>query len=119
MRTRNVNKAIGFVNGQLVTVHSISNQTIIATHPNGHTIHLFPMTSLIDDILVTKYPCLPGYATTISKVQGKTLHKIVFRLDTDTTPAGTAYVTLSRVCSLNDLHFLVPLSPSHFTPIAG
>ena len=119
MLTRNVNKTIGFVNGQLVTVQSISNQTIIATHPNGHTINIFPMTSLIDDIPVTKYPCLPGYATTISKVQGQTLPKVVLWLDTDTTPAGTAYVALSRVRSLNDLYFLVPLSPSHFTPVAG
>eukprot|EP00795_Rhopilema_esculentum_P011059 gene11059-19917_t len=55
------------------------------------------MTSLIDDIPVTKYPCLPGYATTISKVQGQTLPKVVLWLDTDTTPAGTAYVALSRM----------------------
>ena len=117
MLTRNVNKSIGFVNGQFVTVKSISNKTIIAIHPNGHVINLFPMTSVFEDILVTKYPFLPGYATTISKVQGQTLSNVILWLDTERTPEGTAYVALSRVHSLNDLHFLVPLTPTHFNPV--
>ena len=68
MITRNVNKSIGFVNGQFVTVTAISSKTIIATHPNGHIINIFPMTSIINDTQTTKYPVFPGYATTISKV---------------------------------------------------
>ena len=77
MLTPNVNKSIGFVNGQFVTVKSISNKTIIAIHPNGHVINVFPMTSAIEDILVTKYPFLPSYETTISKVQCQTLAKVI------------------------------------------
>ena len=72
MLTRNINKSIGFVNGQFVIVLGISNSTLITSHRNGHVINVFPITSIIDDIYVMKYPCLPGYTTTSCKVQGQT-----------------------------------------------
>ena len=117
MLTPNVKKSIGFVNGKFVTVKSISNIIIIAIHPNGHVINVVPMTSDIEDIMVTKYPFLPGYEKTISKVQGQTLAKVILWLDIEGTPEGTAYVALSRVHSLNYLHFHVPLTPTHSTPV--
>ena len=67
---------------------------------------------------MTKYPFLSGYATTISKVQGQTLPNLISGFDTGTTPEGTAYDALSRVRSVNDLHFLVAITPAHFTPVA-
>ena len=103
MITRNVNKSIGFVNGQFVTVTAISSKPIIATHPNGHSINIFPMTIIINDIQTTKYPVLPGYAN-----QGQTFSKVILWLGTDTTLAGTAYFALSRVKSLTDLLFFIP-----------
>ena len=112
MITRNVIMFIGFVNlsiGQFVTVTAISSKTIIATHPNGNIINIFPMSSIINNIQTTKYPVLPGYATTIYKVHGQTLHKVILWLDTDSTPKGTAYVALSRVKSLTNLLFFIPL----------
>ena len=33
MLTQNINKNIGFVNGQIVTVSSVSGNTILAVHP--------------------------------------------------------------------------------------
>ena len=77
MLTSNVNKSISFVKVQIVTVKSISNKTVIAIHPKGHVINVFPITSAIEDILVTKYPFLPGYETIISKVQCQTLAKVI------------------------------------------
>ena len=116
--TRNVNKSIGFVNGQFVTVKCISSKTIIATHPNGHVINIFPMTTIVDEQTITKYPFLPGYARTILKVQGQTLKKVIVWLDTETTPEGTAYVALSQVKSLKDLHLLTPLNRTQFRPVS-
>ena len=77
---QNINKPIGFVNGQFVHVHSITGQTIVARRPNGHIINIFPMTTVVNDVPVTKYPVLPGYATTISKVQGQSLSKAILWL---------------------------------------
>lgn len=75
------------------------------------------MTTIINDIPVTKYPLLPGYSTTISKVQGQTLVKAIIWLNTDITPHGTAYVALSRVCHLPDYDFLQPFRPPQLTPV--
>ena len=117
MLTRNINKSIGFVNGQFVHVHSIAGQTIVGRHPNGHIINIFPLTTPVNDVPVTKYPVLPGYATTISKVQGQTLSRAILWLDTSTAPRGMAYVAMSRVRRLADLYFLQKLTPSQFCPV--
>ena len=103
MLIQNLNKSIGFVNGQLVIVLAVSGNTTIAVNSRGTIINIYPVTRVINDIPVTAYPCLPGYATTISKIQGQTLDKVVIWLATATTPAGTAYLALSRVCRLSDL----------------
>ena len=116
MLTQNINKTIGFVNGQVVTISSISGNTIIAVHPRGTLINIFPITRVINDIPITTYPCMPGYATTISKIQGQTRAKVIIWLDTNSTPAGTAYVALSRVTHLSNLIFMAPLSPAQFSP---
>ena len=97
MLTQNINKKIGFVNGQIVTVSAVSGNTIVAIHPSGGIINIFPVTRLMDDIPTTLYPCMPGYATTISKIQGQTLHKVIIWLDTNTTPPGTAYVAFHEL----------------------
>ena len=115
MLTQNINKSIGFVNGQIVTISALPGNTIVASHPRGAIINIFPVTRLINDIPTTLYPCLPGYATTISKIQGQTLEKVITWLDAPTTPAGTAYVALSRVRKLSDLFFMTPVSTTQFS----
>eukprot|EP00795_Rhopilema_esculentum_P003594 gene3594-12991_t len=89
MLTQNINKDISFVNGQFVTVVSVCQNTVIVRHPRGHLINIFPVTRVVNDIPLTTYPCLPGYSTTISKIQGQTLDKIIVWIDTPTTPNGT------------------------------
>ena len=116
--TLNMNKSIGFVNRQFVTVQSICNTTVMAIHPNGLIINIFPITTNVDDRSSTTYPCLPGYATTISKVHGQTVSRVFLWIDTETTPEGMVYVALSRVRSLIDMHFRVPQTPHKFTPVA-
>ena len=113
MLTQNINEKIGFVNGQFVKVIGIENATIIAEVPNGHLINIHPITQIINEEQVTVYPCLPGYATTVCKVQGQTLPEVILWIDTDTTPHGTAYVAFSRVKNLRNLYFLTSLLPYH------
>lgn len=43
------------------------------------------------------YPLVPAYATTICKIQGQTLRKVIIWLDCPYVPRGTAYVALSRL----------------------
>lgn len=114
--TQNVNKSIGFVNGQFVTVKSVKGNTIVAQHPNGNIINIFPWTRQVQNSTITAYPCLPGYACTISKVQGQTISKIILWIDTKRTPPGTAYVAFSRVRKLNDIYFLQRPTPQQFIP---
>ena len=118
MLTQNINKNIGFVNGQFVKDIGIENATIIAEVPNGHLINIHPGTQNLNEEKVTVYPCLPGYATTVCKVQGQTLPEVILWIDTDTTHQGTAYVAFSRVKNLRNLYFLTSLTPEHFRPLA-
>ena len=113
--TQNINKKIGFVNGQIVNVSAITGNTIVAKHPSDTIINIFPVTRVVNDIPTTTYPCMPGYSTTISKIQEQTLQKFIIWLDTPTTHPGMAYVALSRVQQLENLLFMTPLTVSHFT----
>ena len=117
MLTDNINKNIGFVNGQFVIVIGMENATIIVQGPQGQLLNIHPVPKIINDNQVTVYPCLPGYATTICKVQGQTLKEVILWIDTNTTPEGTAYLAFSRVKSLHDLYFLTSLIPEQFTPV--
>ena len=118
VRTQNMNKSIRFVNGQIVTISALSGNTIIASHHRGSIINIFSVTRLNNDIPTTVYPCLPGYATTISKIQSQTLEKVIIWLNMPTTPAGTAYVALSQVQKLSDLFFMTPISTTQFSATA-
>ena len=68
--TQNRNKSLGFVNGQIVTVVNVQSNTLLVRHPEGHIFTVYPVTESTDSGNVTRYPCLPGYATTITKVKG-------------------------------------------------
>ena len=115
--TQNINKQIGFVNGQFINVVAVRNNTIIACTSSGAILNIHPITKKVDDREITVYPCLPGYANTICKAQGQTLNKVVLWIDTERTPPGTAYVAFSRVKRLSDLYFLTELFPQQFTPV--
>ena len=70
-----------------------------------------------DNVKRTFYPTVPAYASTICKVQGQTLKKIVLWRDCPKVPEGAAYIALSRIRKLDDLFFMVQAVPQQFTPV--
>ena len=93
--TQNINKEIGFVNGQFVNVVAVRNNTIIAFTQSGAVFNIHPIRKIVDDCQITVHPCLPVYAMTICKAQGQTVNKVVLWIDTDRTWSGTAHVVFS------------------------
>ena len=93
MLTKNLNKAIGFVNGMGATVLGTDGPNIIVQTDQGRRIPIHPVTS---PSRFVHFPLRLGYASTLHKVQGATLKHITRWLDVPNMPAA-AYVALSRV----------------------
>ncbi len=87
MLTRNCNKDLGFVNRQFVSVITVEGNTVVVKTSQDKVFCVYPITDPTNHM--QKFPCLPGYATTIAKMQGRTLSKVILWFDTDTLPAGT------------------------------
>ena len=115
MLLENRDKSNGFVNGQLCTVHSVQGGTVLAHHPHGHIINIYPITSSTSTSIY--YPFGPAYSSTVAKVQGQTLNNVILWVDTQTTPPGTCYVALSRVRTIDNLLFLTELYEHQFIPV--
>jgi len=115
--TRNCNKTVGFVNGQLATGVMMQRQSIIEKTKNGQLLTVYPLTQETDDQPHRYHPSIPAYACTISKMQGQTLSNIIPWFDTSMLPSGTAYIAISRVCTLSNLLFLYPITVQHFVPM--
>ena len=125
--TQNRDKKKGVVNGQPAVVKMRVNNTVVLTLPHGKTVCVHPVTSPVttrdeggaetDTSRITCYPFVPGYALTICKAQGQTLDKCVLWMDSDILGPGSAYVALSRVRTINDIHFMTPLHQHHFKPV--
>lgn len=124
--TQNRDKKNGIVNGQPAIISMIEGWTIILQLPNGKKVSVHPVsnpTSVLQEDgsevvqIKTCYPFVPGYAMTICKSQGQTLHSVVVWFDTSTLGPGAAYVALSRVKTLQSIKFLTPLQISHFHPV--
>lgn len=121
--TRNVNKGIGFVNGMAATVVAVRGTAIVVRTKAGRILTVFPMTDT--EVMIGGAPCrstcLPlrlGYATTLVKVQGATLSRVILWLDKANVEAA-GYVALSRVQRDADWKFIGHVTPHHFTPAAG
>ena len=115
--TQNRDKKNGVTNGQTASVLTTENTTVVLKLPNGNIVAIHPVTSIVDDKRHVCYPITPAYASTICKIQGQTLSKIVVWLDCKTVPNGAAYVALSRIGRLNDLLFLVMPESRQMKPI--
>ena len=96
--TKNLNKAIGFVNGMGATIVAMRNGNVFVKTDQGKLLAVHPWTSPdpATGQLRVHFPMRLGYASTLHKVQGATLPHITLWLDVANMPAA-AYVALSRV----------------------
>ena len=112
--TKNLNKAVGFVNGMGATVLGMDRDNVLVKTDQGRLLSVHPWTS---ENHVVHYPLRLGYASTLHKVQGATLKHITVWLDVRNFPAA-AYVALSRVQHDADWRYVGNPGVHHFTPAA-
>lgn len=74
------------------------------------------MTKTVDGNRTTCHPSVPAYASTICKVQGQNLGKIILWLDSQLVPKGSAYVALSRIRQLKAPYFITNTDPEQYKP---
>ena len=110
--TKNLNKAVGFVNGMGAEVLGMDRGNIIVKTDQGRRLAIHPWTS---EEKVVHFPLRMGYASTLHKVQGATLAHITLYLDVPNMPAA-AYVALSRVQRDDNWRFVGNPGVHHFTP---
>ena len=109
--TKNLNKAVGFVNGMGTQVLGMDRGNIIVKTDQGRRLAIHPWTS---EEKVVHFPVRLGYASTLHKVQGATLAHITMYLDVPNMPAA-AYVALSRVQRDANWRFVGNPGVHHFT----
>ena len=68
----------------------MENATIVLKLRNGNIVGIHPVSHITDDRRFVCFPIAPAYASTICKVQGQTLDKIVLWLDCQAVPQGAA-----------------------------
>eukprot|EP00438_Fugacium_kawagutii_P025234 Skav236123 [mRNA] locus=scaffold900:1522:8592:- [translate_table: standard] len=110
--TKNLNKAIGFVNGMAGTVVAMEKNNVMVRTEQGRLLAIHPWTS---ESGVVHYPFRLGYASTLHKVQGATLKHVTIWLDVPNMPAA-GYVALSRVERDSHWRFVGDPTVHHFTP---
>ena len=110
--TKNLNKAVGFVNGMGATVLGMDGNNIVVRTDQGRILAVHPWTS---ENHVVHYPLRLGYSSTLHKVQGATLKHVTVWLDINNFPAA-AYVALSRVEYDINWRFVGNPGVHHFTP---
>ncbi|XP_022809932.1 LOW QUALITY PROTEIN: conglutin beta 1-like [Stylophora pistillata] len=104
--TQNRNKELTVVNGQTGIVITMHNATVFLKLPNDSIVAIYAVIQKVENEMRTTYPIVPAYASTICKVQGQNLGKVIVWLDSAFVPEGAAYVAISRLRKLDDLPFL-------------
>lgn len=113
--TQNSDKKNGVINGQTAHILNYKQGTVFLKLPNSNIVAVHLVMQLTETgEKTTYYPIVPAYATTIWKIQGQTLRKVVIRLDCPYVPQGTSYVVLSKLRKLEDLSFMVYGNPNQF-----
>ena len=115
--TKNLNKAIGFVNGMGATIVALRGGNVFVRTDQGKLLAVHPWTApdMQTGQLRVHFPMRLGYASTLHKVQGATLPHITLWLDVANMPAA-AYVALSRVEYDANWRFVGNPTKHHFTP---
>ena len=112
--TQNRDKEFHVVNGQAATVVIMQNQTVFLKLPSENIVAVYPVTNTVDGDKTTCHPFVPACASTICKVQGQNLAKIIIWLDCPSVPKGSAYVALSCITQLKDLYFVTKTDPEQY-----
>ena len=115
--TENRDKASRVVNSQQGTITSSQNNTIILRLPERQQVFVYPVTHMENDAPVPRYPFTPAYAQTIIKAQSQNIQHLVIWLDSVLVPAGTAYVSLSRVRRKLAISLLQPIYADQLTAV--
>ena len=115
--TQNRDKDLGVVNDRHATVITIQGASVFLKLSTAKVAAIYPVTTEIDNTTIVRYPIVPAYASTICKIQGQNLKKIMLWLDRDHIPEGCAYVAISRIKYLKDLFFLMPTHPRQYSPV--
>ena len=116
--TQNRDKKNGVINSQTGAVLNYEQGTIFLLLPNSSIVAVHLVTEVTEEgTRRTFYPIVPAYSTTICKIQGQTLGKVIIWLDCPWVPQGTAYVALPRLRKLDDLFSMVYGSPNQFLPV--
>ena len=116
--TQNRDKENGVVNGQPAMLMYRENRSLFLKHPNSYIRCIHPVTQTDEHGERTVvYPITPAYASTITKIQGQNMKKIILWLDCQTVPSGSAYVALSRIRKHADLLFMHATQPSQYQPV--
>ena len=110
--TKNLNKAIGFVNGMGATILGMDGANVVVRTEQGRRLAVHPWTS---ESHMVHYPMRLGYASTLHKVQGATIQHVTLWLDVANMPAA-AYVALSRVEYDANWRFVGNPGVHHFAP---
>ena len=110
--TKNLNKAIGFVNGMGATILGMHGPNVVVRTEQGRRLAVHPWTS---ESHIVHYPMRLGYASTLHKVQGATIQHVTLWLDVANMPAA-AYVALSRVEYDANWRFVCNPGVHHFAP---
>ncbi|XP_065058005.1 uncharacterized protein LOC135685854 isoform X1 [Rhopilema esculentum] len=111
--TKNIDVEHGWLNGTIANVVSIrQNYITIENVKTGRKTVVTRMKQSLSfpgsavQYVRTQFPLLLGWALTVHKVQGMTLEKAYILLNKNFFASGQAYVALSRVKSLDNLHLL-------------
>ena len=110
MLRRNIDTKLGLVNGAIGTVTSISSQKLMVKFDhidNPCTTELVRSKFLLTKsffVYRKQFPVTVAYAVTIHKCQGLSLDCAIVDLSSNVFCAGMAYVAISRVHTLEELH---------------
>ena len=108
MLRRNIDVTVGLVNGAIGTVMGIYSTRISIKFDHIDVpcdIERVTTRFMLSKNLYIQFPLILSYAITIHKCQGLSLDTAIIDLSTDVFGDGMAYVALSRVCTLNGLHY--------------
>ena len=108
----------GVVNGQPATAVYREGASVLLLYPKGYISCVYPVT-LIDHEGNRRivYPFTPAYSSTITKIQGQNMTKIILWLDCEKEPKGAAYVALSLIPKHKDLLFMHKTSVHQYLPV--